>query len=392
MAYTITSLGLASTAVGTAASDVLAAATLANQTSLTANSFEGNDTITLGVGNYTTVDAGMGAGIDTFNTAAGTVAGGNIRLGDAADTFTGGAGAIATSSVKGGGGADGITFNSNLTSVFTNGNAGVDTIAVAGGRTLTNTTLVGGSEGDIFNLNLGGQTSSRVNGQKGNDVINIAAAGANVSTTIFGGSENDIITNASAQALRLSGDNGNDQITDGAGASQLFGGAGADILTGAAGQDTTTGGDGVDTFVYGAGSAFAGTGAAAGSLGAAGASIAANDTIVFGTAGVAVETITDFSAEDRINSQNGTAAISGIGLIAADTAAALRQTSGTAGTQDYFFSGTYDTTTGTFTITADGGGADTLLALNDGAGFAAATQYVLLQGTNSATVAAGTFF
>jgi hypothetical protein len=101
------------------------------------------------------------------------------------------------------------------------------------------------------------QTPTTVTGSNGNDTIT-CGAGTTV-TTINGNGGNDTITSSNNLDSTINGGDGNDTITSGAGNDTLNGGLGIDTLSGSAGndnlagasndgsQDTLNGGDGVDT-------------------------------------------------------------------------------------------------------------------------------------------------
>ena len=99
-----------------------------------------------------------------------------------------------------------------------------------------------------------------------------------------GGDGNDTISldNARLPSAQLSGGNGNDVLTGGAGNDELFGGNGNDTLNGGDGNDTLFGGNGNDTVVGGKGAdtAFLGNG---------------NDTFIWNPG----------DGDDVVNGQNG---------------------------------------------------------------------------------------
>ena len=398
--------------VGTNASDALAAAQLANIATLTLNAYESDDTVILGGTALTAGTIGMGGGSDQVTQGAAALTDVTITLGDSTDTFTSTANNITTSSIKGQGGADTITFGAaaTLNAVFVNGNEGVDTINVGGGLgvVLTNTSIVGGSQNDIITLNTSGaSTGGRVNGQEGDDILQAGAAQVAMnSTTVFGGNGSDTLNFGGAGAgatFRLSGDLGNDTITGNTGAAvdtqgdRIWGGNGSDTISGATvganivGADTLSGGDGADIFDF-SNATMQGNTTMEVVTDAAGAGVvSAGDILTLGNTGVsafnnAILNITDFSSVDKINSVNGTAAVSAIGTTLTDNGAGA-DTIGVAGTT-YFVSGVYNATDSNFTATADNVGTDTLVVFNGGT----ANSFLLLRGTQSSALNNTTFF
>jgi VCBS repeat-containing protein len=102
-----------------------------------------------------------------------------------------------------------------------NGNGGNDTIYAGGGND-----NVSGSNGDDV-----------LYGQAGNDAVD-------------GGNNNDLIYGGSGNDNPLNGAGGNDFIYGGSGNDTINGGAGADVLVGGYGSDNVTGGTENDTFKF----------------------------------------------------------------------------------------------------------------------------------------------
>jgi len=402
LAFTITSLGTSATVVGTNSSDSVAAAQLANFTSLTLTAFDADDVVLTSNSNLSAgATISMGQGDDQVTTAAFTAgaAGGLVDLGEGSDTYAnnGGAGNLTNVSIKGMGGLDIITLGRagagnglNHNNIFVNGNEGADriTIGLGAGDIFNNSTIVGGSEDDLITINTSiAITGGRVNGQNGDDTITVTQMGAAATATIYGGQGNDTLTYANVagtNVVRFSGDLGNDTIDGNNQAvniagDRLFGGGGNDSINGESGADTLSGGDGVDTFVFGSNTANTG-----GAFTTAGAALAAGDTILLGAAAGfnnAITNITDFAAGDVLNTTLGTRAISGIG------ATVNAGTNIGANTSSYFISGSYNAANSTFTVTADNLGTDTLIQLLGGT----AGGFVLLSGTNASALTAGSF-
>jgi len=145
---------------------------------------------------------------------------------------------------------------------------------------------------------------------------------------------NTLDVSAAAKA-NVTGGTGADAITGTSGADTISGGSGADNITGGTGADYMTGGAGADTFVFAVAASVAST---ANTLGT---TIAAGNTVTFGSS---VDYISDFGSTDILDIT--TAATVPTSLLGLTTATAL-----TAGTS-YVAYGTWDSTTGMFTIAA----------------------------------------
>ncbi len=130
---------------------------------------------------------------------------------------------------------------------------------------------------------------------------------------------------------------GNDTLTGGSGADTLNGGTGVDSITGGLGADVMTGGGGADRFVY-VGGGFE-TGNVSPSIVYYGGVVVAGGSV--STAGF--DKITDFSSDDRIDTEVGGAAnlaTNGTGLVWTALAG--------------FLLGTYDSTAATFIFSTTG--------------------------------------
>ena len=317
---TITGVSGGVTLTGTANADTLTGGT-GNDT---LSGLGGNDNLTGGAGNDS-MTGGAGAdtfivdsGIDTITDLSGTTTSADILRVSAGAT----ANATVTATFSGevdvaAGGSANITVQTTGTS-FTLTNASkvdgtviidsarnVDLSAATGssGFTINETnasntarTVVGSANGDVINVDSGGNTvTNTITGGGGNDTFHIiagthtisdlsasdvlvvdsgAAANATVSAAYTATSESSntgtavltdagfnvdlsaittttngfTVTNTGAAAT-LTGSAGADSLTGGTGADTLIGGAGNDTLAGAAGADTLTGGTGADTFV-----------------------------------------------------------------------------------------------------------------------------------------------
>jgi hypothetical protein len=406
LAFTITTNagGTAATVVGTNSSDSIAAAQLANISSLSLTAFDADDVVVTGTTALTAATSiSMGQGDDQVTLSAGISASGSlVDLGEGSDTFTSGANSLSNLSIKGFGGLDTITLDTaaggnarTMRSLFVNGNEGADRILVGqGGATaFASSSIVGGSEDDRITINTtGAVTGGRINGQNGDDVITVTQIGAATTTTMFGGQGNDTLSaNGSASTnsfVIFSGDLGNDgligiaQANDLQSGDVLFGGDGNDSLnTGANGMDTLTGGAGSDTFVVnqatdGFGVAYTDVDGVGGIT--AGDTFNLNNTQGVGSFNNFLLNTADFSSADVLDTIGGANAVSGLGnTFGAGWGVNL---------VTYKFAGSYNSTNSTFTVTADNLGTDTLIYLN-GTG----NQYMLLKGTSASSLVGANF-
>ena len=420
MAFTITTNvgGTAATVVGTNSSDSIAAAQLANISSLSLTAFDADDVVVTGTTALTSATSlSMGQGDDQVTLSAAVSASGNLfDLGEGSDTFTGGLNGFSNGSIKGFGGLDVINFGSATTSAtavtirsaFVNGNVGADRINIGSATqgqtnalTVASSTIVGGSEDDRITINTTGAiTGGRINGQNGDDIISVFDIGAATTTTIFGGQGNDTMsafistTNLTDRAafVIFSGDLGNDTLTGAnqnvntTGGDLLFGGGGNDTLTPGLGMDTLTGGDGSDTFVItnndGFLVAYTDVDGVAGV--SAGDTFNLNNTQGVGSFNNFLLNIADFASSDVIDTANGTNAVSMTGTTWTAGAA-----TGTAGVT-YKIAGTYNSANSVFTATVDNLGTDTLILTNGGGNGNAGT-YFLLKGTSASSLVAANF-
>lgn len=328
-----------------------------------------------------------GQGNDTINATGNTIVGGYINGNKDVDTIGNATTSFNQVEVYGGQGAD-VIAALNLTGGFINGNKNADTITLAaagtatgaiyGGQGVDNITLTGNVIGtqvqgnldtDIVTVNGAGVTvqSSTFNGNQGDDQLtfNVTGAAAVVdNATVYGGAGNDTLLTAAGatEEIVLSGDNGNDTITDQGNAQNdtFLGGAGTDSITsaggtnrivGGTGADSLTEGGGIDTFAQGANDSNAATAANLAVAGAAGA-INANDTIT-----IDADVIGGFDAGDFL--EMGTTTIGNANL---NTATAT-----TAGINIVY--GVYNAATNVFTAAAGyaGGTPDALVFTNAGA-------------------------
>lgn len=187
-----------------------------------------------------------------------------------------------------------------------------------------------------------------------------------------------VMNGKSTIAISITGSEGNDKLLGSDLRDSISGAGGNDTITGGLGTDQLTGGDGRDTFVQ-----TTDDSAAASDTPAAGKAFTAGQVITFKAVGTSadpnVDIIRGFTGGtngDVLDLTSDKAAVSGIGT---------KNDSLVANT-NYFLSGNFTTGDGKFTITSDGGGADTLIIQ----GFAGAgtdiltnTSSIVLLGFNS---------
>lgn len=207
--------------------------------------------------------------------------------------------------------------------------------------------------------------------------ITLGAAPSANAMTILGGSNNDSLIGGAA-ADTITGGAGNDSITGAAGADTIDGGAGIDSIVNGAGNDKMTGGAGADTYTV-IGVATNSTVASAHTLANP---IANTNTITFGSG---VDVITDFaSGTDKLD----------VPTAATAPTTAIGVNPGAAGTTDVVYSllGTYDSTTGVFTVNSAATSATTGVAMAINVGDGTLTQinhtgWVVLTGIASLAAA-----
>ena len=225
----------------------------------------GNDFIEGGEGNDT-IYGGFNGNVEEVNSALGVAF---QYEHDGNDTLKGGAGDDVLYGESGNDFLDGGTGEDELY-------GGTDSDTLDGGEdndTLNggdgNDTLTGGEGEDILN---GGADSDTLDGGEGNDTLN----GGEGNDTLNGGEGNDIL-NAGEGNDSLTGGEGEDILNGGTDSDTLDGGGENDILEGGSGNDTLIGGEGEDILTGGVGS----------------------DTFVLNTTVGGIDTITDFSLEDK---------------------------------------------------------------------------------------------
>ncbi|WP_149537538.1 M10 family metallopeptidase [Siccirubricoccus phaeus] len=192
-------------------------------------------------------DAIGGAGDDTLS---GNEIGNHLRGGagndslaglEGNDTLEGGAG---RNTLEGGAGNDLYILAGSGDVVTEFGNAGIDTVEIAGsyalGANLETLRLTG--DGDFTGI--GNALANALTGNAGNNSLSGGAG----EDTLAGGEGADRLEGGTGLD-RLSGGGGDDSLDGGAGHDSLDGGDGADTLAGGTGNDTMAGGPGDDTYM-----------------------------------------------------------------------------------------------------------------------------------------------
>lgn len=236
------------------------------------------------------------------------------------------------------------------------------------GHTITGAVTLPTTAGENNAITITGNSTLNINGAVTADEID-ASGMTNGAALVMGA--------ASTIAISITGSEGNDTLRGSNLRDSISGAGGNDSITGGLGTDQLTGGDGLDTFVQGT----ADSALASGTNGGAGTAFTAAQTITFAPVGTSavpnVDIIRQFTGGtngDILDLNFAAAAVSGIGTA---NNALFANT-------NYFLSGNFTLSTGVFTITSDGGGADTLIIQgNGGANFAANASSIVLLGLNS---------
>jgi Ca2+-binding RTX toxin-like protein len=258
--------------------------------------------------------------------------------------------------------------------------------------TATGTVVYDGTTGasGIAQVITGSSTAaSSLTGGAGNDTITLGnAATGNVVDTKNG--TNNVVGGTGADSI--TGGTGSDTISGNGGSDTINAGAGNDVISDGAGQDTITAGDGADTITLGSDSQ-----ADRVVQGTITESIASTSNTLSGAV-VAGQTLTFGNSLDIV--QNFQASGTGYDVVAVRVAGtptslvtAAPTFSSLAANTTYYASGNYNTLTGTFTITANGAGADTLVVQTSGSGTNLSTNAsaLLLQGVVSSTLSGANF-
>jgi hypothetical protein len=333
-------------------------------------SSSGNDVVTFAsgyTGAATVILTGDSANADKVTNTA------NIALnvvGNASDLD-------ATTTITGGTGTDTITLTADNdgTGATTTLITGIENITVtANATTASNAIVISMGANDT---QIGAGKTLTVNAAAlTNTVASLTFNGTSSETdgflNITGGAGNDSLTGAGNDDI-LSGGAGADSLVGGAGRDQLSGGAGNDTITGGTGIDVITLGDGVDTVVFASGDAGRGT---ALSL----SNFTDKDTAMSGGVNVGdtvtgAERIVDFSNTDG----SGESIVLGNANITAFTNTGRIQDNTASIVQ-----GTYDATTGIFTVGAGRTtGEDSLLLWDSDSTAGLEIEAVVLVGVNA---------
>ena len=388
MAFTTTVGAGGTSLIGTSGVDTTAFDPGTLLTSIYIGAQGDDDVVNFQTSSANSANVNMGTGDDIVNVAAG-LRNSFVRLDDGADTITT-AGTLQSTTISGLNGIDTINVGGTMTSALVNGNNDDDVMTVTA-TIQSDSFFVGGQGGDTINVGTGVTqatlTSGRINGQDGADTITITslAAMSGSGATINGGQGSDFLNGAAnAAAMVLSGDLGNDTVTGAGGNDTLFGGDGTDQITGGLANDQMSGGTGSDTFFANV-AAPSSTNATV--QAAAGGTWAANDTITFGGG---ADVITDFeggTGGDVFRSTGATAlnyAVGGAPVAAFGTANGIGTV--TAAASVYALSGNYNRTSGVFTVTANGAGADTALIVST----ATAATFAAVNGSDASAILVGT--
>jgi Ca2+-binding RTX toxin-like protein len=352
----------------------------------TANStFTAIDVNVAGLGTFTNV----GAGVDSlFNSATGGSAA-VTRLVDAA------ANSLSVFAQDDLAGTDGVT---TIVALTANNEETLNLVSGSNAaEVLTITTL---TDADLTTLNLSGTAAVTITNAVASStaLATVDSTGLTGAATVNASVSTVAVTmTAGVGGATFTGGVGADTITGGTAANTLSGGAGndtivggdaADTITGGFGADTMTGGAGVDNFVqtdlHGV-TATAVTDVSTGAAMAATVVFAVGDSITYGNG---IDVITDFTAGaagDTADTFVAGAATSLVG-VAHDQLNAADDIN--------FLSGSFNATTNTFTITADGLGADTLIVSIDedvAEAIDSTANAFILQGVDSDDLVAGNF-
>lgn len=248
----------------------------------TADSTDGNDTITLGTG-AALVFANAGNDAITLNQTSSnaTVWGG---LGN--DTVTNGAAGTGNYVFALGQGAD------SLDAATADFGASAD-VTIYGGDGIVDTA----DGADFIDIEGAAGMTALIYGNAGDDTITATDTGTDITATVFGGLGNDSITTED-NADSIVGGDGNDTVVAGAGDNTVDGGAGNNSITSTTGADIITTGDGNDTISAGAGANVIDAGAGTNSV----TTTTGDDRI---TTGAGADTISSGDGDDTINAGDG---------------------------------------------------------------------------------------
>ena len=368
--------GAVATAVNTVDLSAVTGKTTAvftNAMNATVNGGSGVDTHTTGVvGNLLTQTYNTNAGDDIVNVVAvattGTLA---VNTGEGDDTiFLNGIVATGnTFNIDGGAGSgDAIRFVAS--DQFIDSLVGVEKLINidTGTNTIAGSSVAANNSVEITQL-VATVTAFTATAGQAVSLAGVTAIGtvAAAQLTLTGSTGAETLTGSSTLGTTITGAAGNDTITGGKALDLINAGTGADTIN--PGVDTIA-----DVITQANGDSIA---PSATTL--AGANIAAADTITFANG---VDVINGFvPATDTIDTTTAGAAITGIGVAAATLTA----------NKTLFLSGAYVSSTGVFTIAADGTGADTLILDTVDTALTTNDTAIVLVGVDSDDLLAGTF-
>jgi hypothetical protein len=253
-----------------------------------------------------------------------------------------------------------IADDEETITIHTNAAADDLTISAMDSADLTTLTLTGAGDITITGFTAAGDAPTTVDASAMTGAAAVTVTASAVATTMTAGSGGATFVGGSG-ADTITGSTGVDVLTGGAGNDTINGGEGADTtINGGIGGDTLTGGAGDDNFVMALSQGVLATSvidASTGNAMASTASLAAGDVITFGNG---VDVITDLTVgaggvdDVNVNTSGATASALGLGRDDLDNK---------VGTADdiLHLSGTYEASTGKFTLSADGIGGDTMI-------------------------------
>ena len=250
---------------------------------------------------------------------------------------------------------------------------------------LTTLNIASASDVIITNAIVGAANLATVNASTATGAVTVNASNSGTAVTMTANAASTAVNTFTGGAFAdvISGGAGADVLVGGGGKDTISGNGGADAITGGTSADSMTGGTGVDTYTQGISDSLAVSASVF-----AGATVAAGDTLTFGNG---VDVITDFVAGaggDVVDGLMGGAPTTLIG----ETVAALTAITG----EVFFASGSFNATTGLFTISAAGTGLDTLIVYANQATAASDNlttnaSMIVLVGVDSDNLVAGNF-
>lgn len=189
----------------------------------------------------------------------------------------------------------------------------------------------------------------------------------------------------STTAISITGSEGDDLLIGSTFRDSISGEGGNDVIAGSTGTDQLTGGDGRDIFLQGTGDSASRSVLGTTVVGA----FTAGQTIGFAPVGTSAVPNVDIIREFVGGANGDQLALSAGGGVAPTSGITVDSDSLVSGT-NYFLSGNFDLGAGVFTITSNGGGADTLIIQGTALGpvpvagsFAINASSIVLVGFNS---------